>query len=213
MPEEVLVFRRDLFPDLPADGLILNTNLLSPILDQAEFIDRDRAEQDPSYKQIIPYCILRYGEKVFRYKRSAWAGEKRLHGLHSIGVGGHINRSDVLPLLADVTSILDWARDRELTEEFRVEYSQPPRLIALLNDDTTEVARVHFGVIYEYQLDSPQVESREKRVHIQHAFVSLEELIAHETEYEGWSRIIVARYFGLSHLRPNLANPGDDLGH
>ena len=54
MPEEVLAFRRDLFPDLPADGLILDTDLLSPILDQAEFIDRDWAEQDPSYKQIIP---------------------------------------------------------------------------------------------------------------------------------------------------------------
>ena len=200
MPEEVVVFRRDMFPDLPADGLILDTNLLSPILDRAEFIDRDRAEHDPSYKQIIPYCVLRYGEKVFRYKRSAWAGEKRLHGLYSIGVGGHINRSDVLPLLADVTSILDWARDRELAEEFRVEYSQPPRLIALLNDDTTEVGRVHFGIIYEYQLDSPQVESMEKRVHIQHTFVSMEELNAHEAEYEGWSRILVARYFKQGYI-------------
>lgn len=195
MPEEVLAFKRDLFPDLPATGLIFDVDVLPAILARAEFIDRDRAEADPTYKQIIPYCILRYGEQVFRYKRSGWASEKRLQGFFSIGVGGHINRSDELPLLADVTSILDWARDRELLEEFRVEYSSPPRLIALLNEDSTEVARVHFGVIYEYWLDSPCVESREKRVHIQHAFVPVDELVARGAEYEGWSRIVVEQYF------------------
>lgn len=196
MSEEVLAFRRDIFPNLPAAGLIFDVSLLPAILEQAEFIDRDQAEVDPAYKQIIPYCILRYGEQIFRYKRSGWAGEKRLQGLFSIGVGGHINRSDELPLLADVTSILDWARDRELAEEFRVHFSSPPRLVALLNEDGTEVARVHFGVIYEYWLDSPQVESREKRVHIQHAFVPIDELVERGSEYEGWSRIIVEQYFG-----------------
>lgn len=195
MPEEVLVFKRELFPDLPSSGLIADTSWLPAILARAEFIDRDQAEADPAYKQIIPYCILRYGEQVFRYKRSGWAGEKRLQGLFSIGVGGHINCSDDLPLLADVASILDWARDRELTEEFRVKYSSPPRLIALLNDDSTEVARVHFGVIYEYWLDSPRVESREKRVHIQTAFAPVSEVIERAAEYEGWSRLIVEQYF------------------
>lgn len=195
MSEEILAFRRNLFPGLPDNGLIFDTGYLPGMLDQAEFIDREQAERDPSYKQIIPYCILRYQDRVFRYKRSGWATEKRLQGLYSIGVGGHINRSDELPLLADITSILDWARDRELAEEFRVQYSQPPRLIALLNDDSTEVGRVHLGVIYEYRLDSTEVESREKRVHIQQAFVTLPELVARETEYEGWSRILVAQYF------------------
>jgi predicted NUDIX family phosphoesterase len=195
MPEEVLAFKREHFPDLPSVGLMPVSDLLPDILARAEFVARERAEQDPSYKQLIPYCILRYGDQVFRYKRSGWAGEKRLQGLFSIGVGGHINRSDELPLLSDVTSILDWARDRELAEEFRVEYSRPPRLIALLNDDRTEVGRVHFGVIYEYWLDSPRVEPREKRVHIQAGFASVGELVARAEEYEGWSRLIVEQYF------------------
>ncbi len=195
MSEEVLAFEHARFPALPVGGLIFDLDLLPAVLAQAEFIERARAEQDPAYKQIIPYCILRYGDKVFRYKRSGWAGEKRLQGLYSIGVGGHINRSDVLPLLADVTSILDWARDRELTEEFGVTYSRPPRLVALLNDDSTEVGRVHFGAVYEYELDSPEVESREKRVHIHSAFVSIDELVGQAEEYEGWSRIVVNQYY------------------
>jgi predicted NUDIX family phosphoesterase len=202
VPEEVLVFKRDRFPGLPAAGLIADLGLLPAILAGAEFIDRDRAEVDPTYKQIIPYCILRYGEQIFRYKRSGWAGEKRLQGLFSIGVGGHVNRGDELPLLADFASVLDWARDRELAEEFRVEYSVAPRLIALLNDDSTEVARVHFGVIYEYWLNSPRVTSREKRVHIQHAFVPIAELIQRAAEYEGWSRIIVEQYFSRGNGAP-----------
>lgn len=195
MSEEVLAFKRERFPNLPSAGLMPAGEMLPAILAEAEFIARDLAEQDPSYKQLISYCILRYGDQVFRYKRSGWAGEKRLQGLFSIGVGGHINRSDELPLLADITSILDWARDRELAEEFRVEYSQPPRLIALLNDDRTEVGRVHFGVIYEYWLDSPHVEPREKRVHIQTGFAPVGELVARADEYEGWSRLIVQQYF------------------
>jgi len=195
MPEEVLAFKRALFPDLPATGFIPAVSLLPDILAQAEFIQRNQAEADPAYKQIIPYCMLRYGEQVFRYKRSGWAGEKRLQGLFSIGVGGHINRSDELPLLAGVASILDWARDRELAEEFLVECSTPPHLIALLNDDSTEVGRVHFGVIYEYWLDNPRVESREKRVHIQTGLAPVSELVARMSEYEDWSRIIIEQYF------------------
>ena len=202
MSEEVLVFECARFPDLPGDGLISGIDLLPAVLAQAEFIPRAQAEIDPAYKQIIPYCILRYADRVFRYKRSGWAGEKRLQGLYSIGVGGHINRSDVLPLLADVTSILDWARDRELNEEFGVKYSRPPRLVALLNDDSTEVGRVHFGVIYEYELDTPEVESREKRVHIQQAFASIDELVAQADEYEGWSRIIVDQYYRRGQNQP-----------
>jgi predicted NUDIX family phosphoesterase len=81
-------------------------------------------------------------------------------------------------------------------EEFDVERPGLPHLVGLLNDESTEVARVHLGVIYEYWLDSPKVETREKRVHIHHDFVSLAELIAHEQEYEGWSRLIIAQYLG-----------------
>jgi predicted NUDIX family phosphoesterase len=193
MSEQVLVFKRELFPDLPTDGFIHKVDLLPRILSKAVFVDRDKAEVDPTYKQIIPYSILRYNEMVFRYKRSAWGNEARLHGLYSIGVGGHVNKSDFFPLLADATPIVEWTRDREIREEFYVKAPGQPRLAGLLNDESNEVGRVHFGVIYEYWLESPKVESKEKRVHIQSGFIRLPELVAHAEEYENWSRIIITQ--------------------
>jgi predicted NUDIX family phosphoesterase len=194
MAEEVLVFRTDLFPALPSGGVIEAGDLLPRLLARAEFLPRQQAEADPTFKQLIPYSILRYGDDVFHYQRSAWGGERRLHGQRSIGVGGHINRSDVLPLWSDVTPIVEWARDRELAEEFDVACPGQPSLIGFLNDDSTEVGRVHLGVVYEYRLDQASVQPREKRVHIHYGFVSIAELSAHVAEYESWSQFIIAQY-------------------
>lgn len=194
MPEEVLVFQRAFFPDLFRGGLCFDTGLLAEVLAASRFMPRDAVENDPTFKQLIPYSLLRYRGKVFRYMRTTRAGERRLHGLYSIGVGGHINRQDSpTPALGD-GSIADWARDREVSEEFAFECSYPPQLVALLNDDSTDVGRVHFGIIYEYQLDSPHVGSKERGLHIHHSFVSIPELVAHGTEYEGWSQIVIAQY-------------------
>ncbi len=196
MIEDVLVVRTELLPDLPSSGVIQAPALLPQLLSQAEFLPRDRAEADPSFKQLIPYSILRHGEDVFHYQRSAWGGESRLHGQRSIGVGGHINRSDVMPLWSDVTPIVEWARDRELAEEFDVATPGQPRLVGFLNDDTTEVGRVHLGVVYEYRLDRAEVQPREKRVHIHYGFVSVPDLIARIAEYESWSQFIITQYLG-----------------
>jgi predicted NUDIX family phosphoesterase len=196
MAEEVLVVRTELLPRLPSGGVIEASDLLSRLLSRAEFLPRDQAEADPAFKQLIPYSVLRHGDDVFQYQRSAWGGERRLHGQRSIGVGGHINRSDVLPLWSDVTPIVEWARDRELAEEFDVASPGQPRLVGFLNDDTTEVGRVHLGVVYEYWLDHTLVKPREKRVHLHFGFVSIAELAAHVVEYESWSQFIIAQYLG-----------------
>ena len=197
MSEEVLVLRRELIPNLPKCGISFNGELFSEILPKTEFLDRDKAEHDPSYKQLIPYSILRYKRSVFHYKRSAWTKETRLHGLYSIGIGGHANTSDVLPLWEDKISAIEWARDRELREEFWIEHLEQPRLVGLLNDDSNEVGQVHLGIIYEYWLQSPNVRPKEKRNHIQYEFVSIDELISRKEEYENWSRIIIEQYLGI----------------
>ena len=199
--EEVLVFKRDLLPDLPTDAFIHDTDLLSDLIRIATFIDRATAEHDPSYKQLIPYSIIRNEGSVFQYKRSAWGQEPRLHGLYSIGVGGHVNRSDILPLFTDVKSIIEWARERELTEEFNVKHLGQPRLIGLINDESDQVGRVHFGIAYEYCLDEPKVEPREKRNHIQYDFIPIEEAVTHKERYESWSRIVIEQY--LSNIIPS----------
>jgi predicted NUDIX family phosphoesterase len=194
MCEEVLVFRKDLFPNLPTDGFIHNIDFLPEILFRAEFMDRDKAELNPNYKQVISYCILRFENSVFRYKRSGWQKEARPPELFSIGVGGHINRSEIFPLWADLTPIVEWTRDRELGEEFSIESPGQPRLIGLLNYESEEVGSAHFGVIYEYWLKSPNVEPKQKRLHIQYGFVPTMDLIANEDEYENWSQIIITQF-------------------
>lgn len=205
MSEEVLVLRRELFPSLPRCGIFPNGEFFFEILLRAEFLNRDEAEQNPSYKQLIPYSILRYEESVFHYKRSAWTKESRLHGLYSLGVGGHVNKSDVLPLWKkDKIMAIELARDRELREEFWIEHLGQPRLIGLLNDDSNEVGLVHLGVIYEYWLQSPNIKPREKRYHIRYGFVPVEELIPrkeNKEKYESWSRIIIEHYLATESMR------------
>lgn len=194
MTEEVLVCPATLLPDLPTTGLVFNLDLLPRALAAAEFLPRDKAEGDPTFKQLIPYSLLRCGDAVFRYRRSGWGNERRLHGQYSLGIGGHVNRSDVLPLWTDVTPIVEWARDRELREEFDIDGLSAPRLVCLLNDDSTEVGRVHLGVIYEYWLAQPVVRPREKRQHIQLGFATLAELAQRKSEFEGWSQLIIDDY-------------------
>ena len=156
------MFRRELLPNLVSCGVFPDGRFLSELLSKTEFLNRDKVEHDPSYKQLIPYSILRYKDSVFHYKRSAWTKETRLHRFYSIGVGGHVNKSDVLPLWKDEISAIEWARDRELTEEFWVDHLREPRLVGLLNDDSNEVGLVHFGVIYEFWLQSPKCRAKRK---------------------------------------------------
>ena len=100
---------------------------------------RDDAEQDPTHKQVIPYLVLRDGERWFLMRRTKAGGDARLHDLWSIGVGGHLNPGD-----GDVAGGLrrEWAE--ELVADFVPEFVP----IGLLNDDTTPVGAVHVGVVY-----------------------------------------------------------------
>jgi predicted NUDIX family phosphoesterase len=58
------------------------------------FIDREEAETDPSYKQIIPYQVIRQKKKFFIYRRGKSGSENRLKKKLSLGIGGHVNDND-----------------------------------------------------------------------------------------------------------------------
>ncbi|MEM4203706.1 MAG: hypothetical protein QXS54_06525 [Candidatus Methanomethylicaceae archaeon] len=194
MDEEVLVISRDLLPDLPSRGLVLaDETFLASLLPRAKFMSRREAESNPSYKQLIPYAMLRFADKIFRYRRSTWTREKRLHGLYSIGVGGHVVRADLPPSCENYVAVIERARDRELAEEFLVETLGHPTLVGLLNDESNEVGQVHLGIVYEYLLQNPNVKSREKRNHINCGFLSVEALASNIQEYENWSQVLIER--------------------
>jgi predicted NUDIX family phosphoesterase len=156
------------------------------------FIPRSQAEADPSYKQIIPYVIMSCDGKYLSYVRGRRAGEARLTGLRSIGIGGHINPADDMPLFnADFREAYKSAVEREVAEEVSVEAGHTDTIVALLNDDSTEVGSVHLGIVHHWILDSPSV-SRREQVITQMAFMSPAELREVKDLMETWSQLCLA---------------------
>jgi len=153
------------------------------------FIPRSQAEKDPSYKQLIPYVIMSYGGKYLSYVRGTRAGENRLTGLRSIGIGGHINPRDDLPLFnTDFYETYLAAVEREVAEEVSVETSHTDRVVALLNDESNDVGRVHLGIVHYWILDAPKVKKREQMI-TRMAFKSPAELQKVRDTMETWSQL------------------------
>src|SRR5579872_3357691 len=119
---------------------------------------RDEVEKDPSYKQLIPYCIFRCAGQVFHYRRGKMQGEARLHSLRSIGIGGHISSTDADEAEASYLA----AMQREIDEEVFLESAHRQRCVGLINDDLTDVGRVHLGIVHLYELEEPKVRPREE---------------------------------------------------
>ncbi len=154
------------------------------------FMPRPQAEADPSYKQLIPYVILSFDDKYLTYVRGKRAGETRLVGNRSIGIGGHINPTDnEVPLFdRDFRQMYRTAVEREVAEEVSVEANHIDRIAALLNDDSNEVGSVHLGVVHHWILDSPNVSRREQMI-TQMAFMSPAELHDLRGTMETWSQL------------------------
>lgn len=151
------------------------------------FIPRAAAETDPSFKQIIPYVILACDGRILSYVRGKRAGETRLVDRRSIGIGGHINPIDEHPLFGDLRDAYGAAVEREVAEELDVRATHSDRVVAVLNDDTTEVGRVHIGIVHYWSLSSLEVSKREQMM-TQLAFMRVDELQAVRETLETWSQ-------------------------
>lgn len=193
--EQVLVVPRSDFDRVGAfQGLCFEVArylgaLLAPKVPR--FMLRPAAEVDPSFKQLIPYVLLTCEGKYLSYVRGKRAGEKRLVGQRSIGIGGHINPIDEAPLYeASWREVYAQAVEREVNEELVIGTGYQDRIVALLNDDSTEVGRVHLGVVHGWVLDAPKVSKRESMI-TQPEFLSRGELLAVRSELETWSSFCV----------------------
>jgi len=140
---------------------------------------RTEMERDPTFKQIIPYLVLRDGARYFLMQRTNAGGDARLHGRYSIGVGGHLNPGD--------GGLLGGLR-REWAEELIADFVPDFRLVALLNDDTTEVGAVHLGAVYEADVAGRPVAVREKDK-LTGGFVSPGAVAAVVERLETWSQL------------------------
>ena len=193
-PEEnILVIRRSLFDELGRfQGLSFEPQrYLKAIISDGNtlFLRRAEAENDPTYKQIIPYVILAYEGRVVYYVRGKRAGEQRLVAKGSIGIGGHLNDADV-GLFSLNEEHYNRVVEREVHEEIHLLSKFRNQIVALLNDDSTEVGRVHLGIVHIFTLKEPKVQKREAMI-TGLTFLTKEELMTRRESLESWSQICV----------------------
>jgi len=132
----------------------------------SRYISRSSAETDPSWKQIIPYVVLACEGKLFLYRRGRRSTEARLVDLHSLGLGGHINPTDESFFAEAGFPAYQAAMRREVEEEVAMPEQNllSDRIVGVINDDSVEVGRVHFGIVHLWQLRLPEVTSRETKI-------------------------------------------------
>jgi predicted NUDIX family phosphoesterase len=189
--ENVLVVRRGLFDQLGSfQGLNFEAQkYLDAFLSRGNnfFLPRSEAEINPAYKQIIPYAVIAFEDKLAYYVRGKKAGEKRLVAKGSIGIGGHMNETDESLFALDEEAYRAGV-EREVNEEIKIDATFEDRIVALLNDDTTEVGRVHLGIVHVFKLTEPKVQKREAMI-TGLTFLPKEELLARREAMESWSQI------------------------
>lgn len=168
-------------------GLMLDTERYLPTLldpKNYRFVPRPAAEQDDSLKQLIPYFLITHGDRIWCYVRGKKSGEGRLVSMASMGIGGHINNLDE-NLFGDVYTR---AAERELKEEVTIEGAFTQRVVALLNDDSNPVGRVHLGVVHVLRASSDRVVKREGVI-TESGFRTLAELRGMYDRMETWSQL------------------------
>ena len=150
--EDVLVVKTEKLKDYIHGRVGLLTDkreaMLDIIIHEHEFIPRPAAEEDPSYRQIIPYVVLLQEGRVFTTRRLNKGGEARLHGKISVGIGGHINPVDEL----DPERVLMRGLERELHEEVAIEMMGELVPQGVINDDTNSVGSVHLGLCFTMEV-------------------------------------------------------------
>ena len=161
------------------------------ILDPTAFSFRPRyeVETDPSFKQLIPYIVLKCGELVFQYRRGSSGTEKRLEAQRSIGIGGHISEVDAAGRIDPYQT----GMMRELTEEVEVGCGFVERCVGFINDDRTPVGSVHLGVVHVFELETPSAHSREDAL-ADAGFAKWTELLRGAEQFETWSQFVLEHF-------------------
>lgn len=170
---------------------------LERIANEGEHRPRDAVEGDATWKQVIPYLVLRDQGRIFLMRRTRAGGDARLHERWTIGIGGHLNPGD---------EGVPGGLRREVGEELEVDWDPELRLVGLLNDDTDPVGAVHLGVVYTAEADGRRVAVRETHK-LQGAFAEPAEVLRVHDKLETWSSLVFDFLTGRSPGHPVTAGP------
>ena len=193
--ERVLVLPRDAVPG-GCDFLGLKpiqdadlSEIHRALASHGRWLERTRAEQDPSHKQLIPYVVVLDGGLVFLMERTDAGGDARLHRRATIGVGGHLNPVDAGsdPLASGLM--------REWREELSADWEPEFTAIGLLNDDRNPVGSVHLGIVFEVRAGGRPIDVRE-RDKLSGRFASVDEVRAAWDRLETWSQLVADALWG-----------------
>jgi Predicted phosphoesterase (MutT family) len=190
LEEHVLVFPTQLLEHIGMfQGLCFELDKYRDIIHNPKnhtFLKRKDAESNPDYKQLIPYALLQFKDTFFVYRRGKLLAEKRLHGNYSLGVGGHISVTDS----GLFSTTYEDGLKREINEEVIIKSPYTQRIVALLNDDSNDVGKVHFGIIHVLALEKPLVKPREKSIN-ETRFLNMSELQKDIDTFENWSKFCI----------------------
>ncbi len=182
-PELVLCVARERIPG----GLAwrgLRAVSLDPYLElvarEGKFRPRAEVENDPSWKQVIPYLALRDGTKIFLMHRTRAGADARLHDRYSIGIGGHVNPGDSDPI---------GGLEREWREEIQADFEPRFEALGVLNDDEDAVGAVHLGLVFTADTAGRPVAIRET-AKLSGQFATLAEVTTVADRLETWSRLL-----------------------
>lgn len=181
--ELVLGLARDVI--VPGDGWRgIRAADLDEMLDHlaraAEYRPRAEAEVDPGWKQVIPYLLVRDGERLFLMQRTAAGGDARLHDRWTLGIGGHLNPGD--------GGVLGGMR-REFHEEMTADWEPRPEFLGVLNDDSTPVGQVHVGLVFAADAAGRALAVRETEK-LRGSFVEPSEVRPVYDRLETWSQFL-----------------------
>lgn len=172
---------------------------VSVFLDPANtsYRPRHEVENDPSYKQLIPYVLFRHSDEagcvtIFQYTRGMRQDESRLRGKRSVGIGGHISLKDSASNGTGSAYLEGMAR--ELTEEVSIETPYRERCVGLINDDDTDVGRVHLGIVHLLDVERPSIEARESEI-VDSGFRRVQKILPDLDDFEMWSQICLRALF------------------
>ncbi len=183
--ENILVIKRNvLFPETAFQGIRpIEDSFFDIVQEQQEFLPRPQMEEDPVYKQIIPYLIFKFQDRYFLMQRKSTSSEQRLKNKYSLGIGGHMRQED----MQQAKTIFDWAH-REFQEEIDYKGSFTIKTLGMLNDDSNPVGQVHVGLVLLLEGDSDSIKVRSELKSGQ--LLTISELKTHFEDMESWSQII-----------------------
>lgn len=118
------------------------------------FEKRALLEQDYTYKQLIAYALVFDDQgQVLTYQRCG--SEKRLKGIWSAGIGGHVTDED--RQITPYNTLLQGLK-REFSEEIGLELQDGDvELLGMINEEETEVGHCHTGVVFRVNVASGQM--------------------------------------------------------